>query len=46
MLVQRPKKFSEFYQSGPLSFEYFYDKDKIITNSGFGSKISKKLRNK
>ena len=36
------KKFSEFYQSGPLSFEYFYDKDKIITNSGFGSKISKK----
>ena len=36
------KKFSGFYQSGPLSFEYFYDKDKIITNSGFGSKISKK----
>ena len=36
------KKFSEFYQSGPLSFEYFYDKNKIITNSGFGSKISKK----
>ena len=36
------KKFSGYYQSGPLSFEYFNDKDKIITNSGFGSKVSKK----
>ena len=36
------KKFSGFYQSGPLSFEYFFDKNKIITNGGFGSSISKK----
>ena len=38
-----PKKsFSENYQSGPLSFEYFIDNNKIITNCGFGNKISKK----
>ena len=36
------KKFSRSYQSGPLSFEYFLDGTKIITNSGFGSHISKK----
>ena len=37
-----PKKFSKSYQSGPLSFEYFLDGIKIITNSGFGNLISKK----
>ena len=36
------KKFSRSYQSGPLSFEYFLDGIKIITNSGFGNHISKK----
>jgi uncharacterized heparinase superfamily protein len=36
------KKFSKSYQSGPLSFEYFLDGVKIITNSGFGYQISKK----
>ena len=36
------KKFSKSYQSGPLSFEYYLDGIKIITNSGFGSHISKK----
>ena len=36
------KKFSKSYQSGPLSFEYFIDGVKIITNSGFGNQISKK----
>ena len=38
-----PKKYSRFYQSGPLSFEYFLDGVKIITNSGFGKHISKKM---
>ena len=38
------KKFSNSYQSGPLSFEYFLDGIKIITNSGFGSHISKKAQ--
>ncbi len=38
-----PKKnFSDSYQSGPLSFEYFVNENKIITNCGFGSQISKK----
>ncbi len=38
-----PKKdFSRNYQSGPLSFEYFIDGLKIITNSGFGKNISSK----
>jgi uncharacterized heparinase superfamily protein len=38
-----PKKSnSSNYQSGPLSFEYFIDDRKIITNCGFGNKISKK----
>ena len=38
-----PKKInSSSYQSGPLSFEYFLDDHKIITNCGFGNKISKK----
>ena len=36
------KRFSRSYQSGPLSFEYFLDGIKIITNSGFGGHISKK----
>ena len=42
--VEKPpqSKFSKSYQSGPLSFEYFLDGIKIITNSGFGSHISKK----
>ena len=38
-----PKKnFSNKYQSGPLAFEYFNDKDKVITNCGFGINISNK----
>ena len=37
-----PKKYSRYYQSGPLSFEYFIDNQKIITNCGFGNKISQK----
>ena len=38
-----PKKsFSKGYQSGPLSFEYYMDGQKIITNCGFGSNISPK----
>jgi uncharacterized heparinase superfamily protein len=36
------KKYSKNYQSGPLSFEYFMDNKKIITNCGYGNKISKK----
>jgi len=36
------KENSSSYQSGPLSFEYFIDNYKIITNCGFGNKISKK----
>ena len=36
------KKFSRSYQSGPLSFEYFLDGRKIITNCGFGNNISPK----
>ena len=40
-----PKKnYSSCYQSGPLSFEYFFDDQKVITNSGFGVNISKKAR--
>ena len=38
------KKFSKTYQSGPLSFEYFLDGIKIITNSGFGNNISRKAK--
>jgi len=43
--VDKPpqKKFSKSYQSGPLSFEYFLDGEKVITNSGFGFHISKKV---
>jgi uncharacterized heparinase superfamily protein len=38
-----PKKsFSKSYQSGPLSFEYYLDGIKIITNCGFGDNISNK----
>ena len=37
-------KLSADYQSGPLSFEYFNEKNKIITNCGYGRKISKKIR--
>ena len=36
------KENSKNYQSGPLSFEYFIDGHKVITNCGFGNKISKK----
>ncbi len=36
------KNFSKNYQSGPLSFEYFLDGTKIITNCGFGKNISSK----
>ncbi len=36
------KKFSKNYQSGPLSFEYFVDGLKVITNCGFGNNISPK----
>jgi len=36
------KSFSKCYQSGPLSFEYYLDGEKIITNCGFGSNISSK----
>ena len=36
------KKNSNSYQSGPLSFEFYVDSHKIITNCGFGNKISKK----
>ena len=36
------KNFSTNYQSGPLSFEYFLDGVKIITNCGFGINISSK----
>ena len=42
--IGRPpkKNFSKCYQSGPLSFEYFLDGEKIISNSGFGNNISSK----
>ncbi len=36
------KNYSRNYQSGPLSFEYFLDGVKIITNCGFGNNISQK----
>ena len=36
------KNLSQCYQSGPLSFEYFLDGLKIVSNSGFGVNISKK----
>ncbi len=36
------KSFSKSYQSGPLSFEYYFEGRKIITNCGFGSNISSK----
>ena len=35
-----PSRFSQYNQSGPLSFEYFYDGEKIITNSGFGKDLN------
>ena len=34
---------SRDYQSGPLSFEYFSENNKIITNCGYGRKISEKM---
>tara|TARA_Y100000817_G_scaffold303423_1_gene285339 strand:+ start:591 stop:2228 length:1638 start_codon:yes stop_codon:yes gene_type:complete len=42
--VDKPpqKRFSKSYQSGPLSFEYFLDGVRIISNTGFGNNISKK----
>ncbi len=36
------KDFSKSYQSGPLSFEYYLNGEKIITNCGYGSNISAK----
>ncbi len=36
------KGFSTSYQSGPLSFEFYLDGKKIITNCGYGSNISSK----
>tara|TARA_Y100001970_G_scaffold287844_1_gene413513 strand:- start:172 stop:1836 length:1665 start_codon:yes stop_codon:yes gene_type:complete len=36
------KDLSNHYQSGPLSFEYYSDKEKVITNCGFGQNISSK----
>ena len=38
------KKFSGAYQLGPLSFEYFFNNQKIITNCGYGKQISKKAK--
>ena len=38
------KKYSKSYQSGPLSFEYFSEGHKIITNCGYGINISKKAK--
>ena len=38
------KSFSKSYQSGPLSFEYYMDGQKIITNCGFGANISSKAK--
>ena len=38
------KNYSSCYQSGPLSFEYFFNDKKIITNCGFGVNISNKAR--
>tara|TARA_B110000285_G_scaffold208505_1_gene248766 strand:- start:3060 stop:4715 length:1656 start_codon:yes stop_codon:yes gene_type:complete len=38
------KKYSKGYQSGPLSIEYFIDNNKIITNCGFGNRISKRAK--
>ena len=40
--AHQKKNFSKCYQSGPLSFEYFLDGEKIICNSGFGCNISSK----
>ena len=40
-----PQQFSRDYQSGPLSFEYISNNNKIITNCGYGRKISKKISN-
>ncbi len=38
------QQFSRDYQSGPLSFEYFNEGNKIITNCGYGRKISNKTQ--
>ncbi len=37
-------QYSKDYQSGPLSFEYFSETNKIITNCGYGRKISNKTQ--
>ena len=42
LVALQEKSFSKNYQSGPLSFEYFVDGAKIITNCGFGNNISTK----
>ena len=39
-----PQQLSRDYQSGPLSFEYVSNDTKVITNCGYGRKISKKIR--
>ena len=39
------KKFSNNYQSGPLSFEMFYAGKKIITNSGYFQNYKHQLNN-
>ena len=46
MDIEKPpqKNLSKCYQSGPLSFEYFLDGLKIITNSGFGVIFRKKQK--
>ncbi len=39
-----PQQLSRDYQSGPLSFEYVSNDTKVITNCGYGRKISKKIQ--
>ena len=43
MLVLHRKQFSESYQSGALSFEFFYLKNKIVTNCGYFQKNNHQL---
>ena len=37
------KKYSRNYQCGTFSFEYYSNENKIITNCGYGNRISKKI---
>ena len=39
------KKYSDYYQSGPLSFEAIYKGNKIICNSGYFQNHNHKLNN-